>query len=321
MAYAQGTCNGQIAMLQALESFATACGWTIEYAGVARDNASDRQTMLSHVRQTVTRYYTLVSRTTDTTGPERMVLNQHTGINTANPISTQPGIPSSTIFPMVSIPRTGAMEYFFFGDAQQIACVFRMGLWHQHISFGQLDLLGGYTHGIFVTNTIRFYYLPDTNGNYNVTGHVSYHSSLASDENTSNSGGAVLGGTLRLANGSFAWGAKTIGHSDLYVVGSVGPLRTVLPALASSLYFPKSTAQNAAAILTPIAIYGGHPSQASKVQLAGTVHDIYHVNMIGQFSGKEILIGSTTYTLFPWFNMTLDASFKPAAGLAYKKVI
>lgn len=316
MAFAQGTANGQIALLQALESFAVACGWTVEYAGVARDNSSDRQTMLSHVRGATTYYYSFVSRVTLTY--HWMQFLPHGGINTANSIFAQPHSPAITA--VLSVPKTAAFEYFFFGTAQYIAIVARMGVFHKHAFIGQIDRVGGDVYGILSIGSSR----PDTllwdRGQYNDTAFQSYHTGYTIGGGTITSWGNIF----RRHDNTYCYGELYFqaGHFNAFNISGSTVSTSSVPSHVIVHNAPKDIPQNAAAILCPLLVFPRDPSNALKCRLAGTIPGVFSVNMLNHFSGKEITIGSDTYVIFPhWWTGGESDKFHPQTGYAFKKEI
>lgn len=311
MAFAQGTVSGQIEFLQALQTFAAGVGFTVESYGVAPDNASDRQLTISHVRQTVTRFYTIVTRLTKT--KHIMEYNSHTGFTPGNSIYNQPGAPNNLYPPCWSVPKTGAFECFFFGTGQFISAVARIGEFHQHMQFGQINLLGGYANGILVNSMLAYQMdYNDVNATYTfgLAGATSAANFMYGGTFRDHTNGVLLGPNV--TNGGFKIGAGG---------GSAGG-SSILPHLSSNHdSFFRNVPQNAAPPLSPIFIYALDPNNAAKFQLAGFVPGVFHVYCTPFASGTEIIIGSDSYLIFPAWTKTSGGTWtwQAACGLAYVK--
>lgn len=317
MAFAQGTVSGQIAFLQAFETFLSSTGWTIEYAGVARDNASDRQLMISHVRDTVRYYYSFVSRVTGTY--DFMHYQPHLAINTGTSVIAQPSAPSNTDIGQISIPKTGSFEYFVYGDTQFINVVFRMGLFHIHMNFGQINLVGGYTKGILAHSSCG-----TANGSLSIF--VYNYATASINHMVGNIGSWGRDAFLR-NDGSWCWNGNALASTTTSLTyssvssNSTGGTTNWLPSYTIFPYPSESLYQNAASLLAPVFVYPGSIATMGKAVFAGTVPGIFAVAPQDHYSGKEIAIGTDTYQLFPSWNTSSTHGNSQAQGIAYEKVI
>jgi len=297
MAYSTGSSTGQADLIGKIATFiGTVSGWTIDYNGSAIDIGADTQLMFHNGDC----YYTMVTRTTDATY-NVMGVNAHTSINTGLAIGSQPGQPNGSNYGLWSIPKSGSIAYYLFGNSAFLYFVAQMGNWFQHLFMGQLSAIGGYSHRSLIASSVDWK-SRSSETEYNNATLFSRQSPFGG---SASSGSTVYGGYMLSDSGS--WLTYKTGApyavTDALPTGYIseyGELNTY--TFGMSWHWLRPCPFTWSPIMMPVYVSTPHPTLSGRRCIAGYFPGIYMTRMDNISVSYEFTVDTDTYIAFPIYN-------------------
>ncbi len=307
MGYVSGVAVGQKDLIDRLENFLSADGWPIHFSVDETNTGGERRicTSITHNNETV---YCTIESNYNFASAERIRAQLSTSFDSTRSASSQPGAPSTSLLPQISVPKTDNINYWLFTDQQKknLYLVCGMGDWFQHLYFGTMETVGGFQGGIFLAGSWGMYYSP---GGYNQTS-LNPRAHMVCWPADYGCGWCKAG--------TVWWFINRNGTATNKMFPVLWPSS---PSIRMEPRYWKTHPNAVLPILIPVLFF-----TSSKVPV-GYMKDLYFCVMDKFTPGEEVSIGADTYMLFPIWNKNHIFSSNPAykwlttAGVAIKKVL
>lgn len=307
MAYQQTTASSVEGLINAIATFSSALGWTVE-----RNSLSGSNRTLTLKRATGD-YVHLFN--TDTTN---LRMRASTGVNTGVAVSAQPGV---SVVEAVSNCGAGPFASVFLfgeaGDTPYVHVVFDTGSsLFRHLSFGELKKIGSWTGGTFF-DALNI----NTSSGQNANPTTSNHHVLFSDNDSGNSSKGGVRCDISPSTGIFAAiSGSAVSGVPYRAAGGVVSNRDNLGFYLAGV--------NSWSGVTPLRQIKLRVERGSGFfSEIGYVPGIRMVNIARWAPGDEFSIGPDTWKVFPWWRQGVrpsgdtSSAYSGNYGFAYKKTV
>lgn len=296
MAYATGSATGCASVLQALATFCTSYGWTVDnnaaYSGgwwLAVHNGSC--------------YLNFVAPSADNI----ITVYGATGFNSGSAPSAQANTSPGVQFTAATGPYSA---YHFFSSSSGTylhALVEVSASVFAHFHGGQINAVGGASPGIYVSTSRWYAYAPTYSGDPTPNTADSYNNGKPFESGSTQYNSTWVACTV---DSTFRWfgGATAPARLGAMGVGQSNPYP--LPGWQRSGIMASPNRFNGIAVLYPIPVFAERAA-GGLFSLIGEVPDTRYVNMANNNSKDEITIGTDVWKVFP-----MVANVSPGLGVA-----
>jgi hypothetical protein len=328
MAYATGSASSCVAVLQALATFATSNGWSIDYSGTASGYA-----WVINIHKGST-YLNLAVPT----GDGQIDLYGATGYTAGAPTGSHPNSSQRlSVLPGVTYPSGAktlnagpytAYHFFSSSSGTYLHALIEVSVGvYAHIHAGALSAAGGASPATYLSISSWYTYAPQNQYDSNPSTPDNYYSgkpfcadvaSYSASPQTTTLLGCTVDSTFRWFAG--AQGSSPARLKDLGVSGYTG----YGYGFARSAHQSTPNTFNGLPVLIPIPFFAERAA-GNIYSYVGDAPDVRQVNMANNNAKDEITIGSDVWKLFPIIanNPTINTQGAAASsypyGLAFKK--
>lgn len=321
MAYSTGAPASCVAVLQALATFCTSYGWTVNY----NNTYTGLAWWLSVSKGSCYLNFTVP------TGDGKINLYGATGYSGASAPTAQPGIsnivttnPGKTSSGVNPGPYS-AYHFFSSSSGTYLHCLIEVssGIF-AHIHGGSLVAAGGASPAIYVTGSNWSNYAPQTTSD---TAPSSPDQTVNMKPFTQDSAQGSYGGPSAqlgcTVDGTFRWFAS-VSASSPSRLRSIGNSSGNADAWSRRSHQRSPNTFNGLSVLSPIPFFAER-SAGNIYSMIGDAPDVRFFNMTNNNAKDEITIGSDVWKVFPIIsnNPTINTANAPASsypyGLAFKK--